>query len=103
MKQSEVYVPIYVSDTVNQLLIKEICAGLEEEGVPYVCKHLAEETIRFTSLRVTIVVKRTNEIAIFHEKLPDRAYLIEKDLNGRKAGQNAARMVKGQPLVIEEE
>lgn len=103
MKYNTVYIPVFLSESVDHKLVKEVCAGLEEEGVPYDCKKISVEKFSFTSLQVSILLGNENDIAIFHEKLPHRPYLMAKKRNGRKVGQNAARLVKGQPLFHEEE
>ena len=103
MKHTTVYIPVFLSESVDQLLVKEVCAGLEEEGVPFACKQISDEGFSFTSLQVSILIRNEHAISIFHEKLPNRPYLIERKQNGRRAGQNAARLVKGLPLFLEEE
>lgn len=102
MNNQSIYVPIYYTANADPLIIKEVCAGLEEEGVPYMCKQLQGNAVLFTSLKVSVLVNENKEIAIFYENLPERPYVAGKNMNGRKAGQNAARMVKGQSLLIEE-
>lgn len=103
MKNHSVYVPVYQSIKTDQLIVKEICAGLEEEGVPYKRKYLEDCSFRYTALKIGILVSGKNEIAVFYENLPEHPYIQADSTEGRKAGQNAARLVKGQPLIIEED
>lgn len=90
--------------------LKEVCAGLEEEGVPYLlqeenqldtCIQLAVKAASNSPLQVGIGIDRFGNICVQHEKLEkDEPYLREKLKDSRKAGKNAARLVKGLSLTL---
>ncbi|MCQ6265903.1 glycerol dehydratase reactivase beta/small subunit family protein [Fictibacillus sp. WQ 8-8] len=100
MDKKEVFVPVICSEASHCVSLKEICAGLEEEGVPYKVVDTIQEWS--TSLQIKIVIDG-EDILLYHDKLPNKqAYLNEKRGHERRAGKNAARMVKGLPLVSRE-
>jgi hypothetical protein len=103
MDNKRVFIPILYDSYVGDDNLKEVCAGLEEEGVPYLPKQtdtVTEASIP-TPLEVKIVVKR-DVLKIYHAKIPSGdPYIIEKSGNERLIGKNAARIVKGLPLVVE--
>lgn len=90
--------------------IKEVCAGLEEESVPYLlqdenvldnCIELAAMAATSSTLQVGIGINQTGDLCVHHEKLKkEEPYLLGDVQNGRKAGKNAARLVKGLPLIL---
>lgn len=94
---------------VNEAYLKEICAGMEEEGVPFEIKEMIEwelEELCYQAstesvLGVGIGVKDAT-IAIQMSPLPKGKYLfqIDKPTNQqcRYLGMNAARAVKRMPF-----
>ncbi|KSU85477.1 MULTISPECIES: glycerol dehydratase reactivase beta/small subunit family protein [Fictibacillus] len=99
MDLKEVFVPIVRQNVSHSISLKELCAGLEEEGVPY--RILAESEKLSSSLPISILVKG-NQFMVFHEKLPDgQSYLNGSEGQERWGGKNAARLVKGLPLCLE--
>ncbi|MFB4165531.1 glycerol dehydratase reactivase beta/small subunit family protein [Alteribacillus sp. JSM 102045] len=84
-------------------IIKDICTGLEEEGIPYQVRkeernsiHLSYTAASLSIYKVGIGVSKEGNVMVHHEKLPyERPYLTGKANDGRKMGQNAARLVKG--------
>lgn len=92
--------------------------GLEEEGIPvdvHEAAHgnavtLAKEAAQMSPLNVGIGVDgREGTLALHHRDLPEDHPLFVVRLNEiggmelRKLGTNAARLVKAEPLVLEEE
>ncbi|MDM5199402.1 glycerol dehydratase reactivase beta/small subunit family protein [Fictibacillus enclensis] len=99
MDLKEVFVPIVRQNVSPSISLKELCAGLEEEGVPY--RISAESEKLSSSLPVSILVIG-NQFMVFHEKLPDgQSYLNGTGGQERWGGKNAARLVKGLPLCLE--
>ncbi|MDN4522925.1 glycerol dehydratase reactivase beta/small subunit family protein [Fictibacillus fluitans] len=95
-KHNAVFVPIITQNASPSILLKEMCAGLEEEGVPYRIIDQKEELL--TSLPISILVSG-DQFMIFHEKLPEgQSYLNGCAGEERWGGKNAARLVKGLPL-----
>lgn len=94
---------------------REVLAGIEEEGVPYlvepVSTHLdAGELARVaadrSSLDVGVGIDAGGGIAILHEKLHDPVVCLPEgsqtvQRTARIAGHNAARIVVGIPLRTE--
>jgi hypothetical protein len=106
--KEKVYVPVLYSEGVEVQILQEICAGLEEEGVPFFCiaaagegaVQLGRQAAFMSPLQVGIGVDVTGTYVIHHEKLTHRSpYIIERRGNERVVGQNAARLVKGLPLL----
>ncbi|SDM74422.1 Dehydratase medium subunit [Fictibacillus solisalsi] len=94
-----VFVPIISQKVSSSISLKEMCAGLEEEGVPY--RISAEPQEHSSSLPISILIKG-NQFMIFHEKLPEgQSYLNGTAGLERWGGKNAARLVKGLPLCLE--
>ncbi|WP_158211582.1 glycerol dehydratase reactivase beta/small subunit family protein [Alkalihalobacterium alkalinitrilicum] len=77
--------------------IKELCAGLEEEGVPYHVKQSNDCKNGLIPLQVKIIIEG-EKMKVYHEKL-EKPYITETKGNERKLGKNAARLVKGLPLI----
>ncbi len=96
-------------------VIEALSFGLEEEGIPFEVQtgqtsadapalaHAAAESSR---LGVGIGVDTTGWVAVQHAKLPaEKPYLLAESWQlvaeprlARAMGQNAARLVKGQPM-----
>ncbi|WP_158735625.1 glycerol dehydratase reactivase beta/small subunit family protein [Alteribacillus sp. YIM 98480] len=102
MANKNVYIPILFRKNTNPFELKEICAGLEEEGVPYILKEMKRvEHAPPSSLHVKIMMdEHSNKIC--HDKLAEKnPYMEEKKGLERSIGKNAARLVKGLPMVME--
>jgi flavorubredoxin len=92
----------------NENMLKELLAGIEEEGVNFEVqddeysnvKFLAEKASKLSKLEVGIAVLE-NQICVHVRNLPKDKYLfkIESKENARDVGYNAARYVKGNPFV----
>lgn len=88
--------------------LREICAGLEEEGVPFTVLSgeeealgLAVEAANRSTLEVGIGLDRSGLTVVHHSKLPtDKP--VSRSRDARKAGQDAARVVTGAPLTPKE-
>lgn len=110
MSMREVYILILHHPVFDADAFKEVCAGLEEEGVPYSlqeesrldnCIELAAMAASSSTLQVGIGIDRTGNLCVHHEKLKkEEPYLLGDLQNGRKAGKNAARLVKGLSLTL---
>nr|WP_269327425.1 glycerol dehydratase reactivase beta/small subunit family protein [Kineosporia mesophila] len=91
-------------------LLREICAGMEEEGVPYdvvaspghPAEQLAHEAARRSPLEVGVGLDATGVIVVHHSKLPRGKPVSRTEAptptTARHAGQDAARVVTGAPL-----
>jgi hypothetical protein len=108
MNKHEVYIPILYDSRIQFHQMKEICAGLEEEGVPFQL-YQRDEILDFiqlgalaasmSPLQVGIGVDQQGNSCLHHEKLRQaEPYLKDRLINGRRLGKNAARLVKGLPL-----
>jgi hypothetical protein len=99
-----------INDRVDQASIAEVLHGIEEEGVPVeLTRHaelnpllLAHEASLESRLGIGIGIS-LEYVVITTEKLPaGRPYLAavlnRSDSSDRKAGANAARLVKRMPL-----
>lgn len=90
----------------RDLVLKEIVSGIEEEGVLYkiideaeaqseeVLGHMASE---MSQLQVGIGIN-SDRAALYIQKIKN-APLLATTQHHRKLGQNAARYVKGNPLI----
>ncbi|GAB3246858.1 glycerol dehydratase reactivase beta/small subunit family protein [Kineosporia babensis] len=86
-------------------LLREICAGMEEEGVPFEvvpqadgqALDLAYQAAQRSPLEVGIGLDATGLTIVHHSKLP-REKPITRTRTARQAGQQAARVVIGAPL-----
>jgi hypothetical protein len=109
----EIYVPIVCSPSVEFDDIRELCAGLEEEGVPYKYQHLQQEldAIEFgqkaameSSLQIGIGVDRNFNASLCHQSLPgNKQYITCSSGHLREFGSNSGRLVKGLPLILSKE
>lgn len=94
--------------------LKNILWGIEEEGLPYILQHSdggnakinGSEASKKSQLSIGIGID-DKYISLYHEKLllEDPLFLIRIDSNTdklRAIGTNAARLVKGIPLIIPE-
>ena len=110
MNKREVYIPILYNCTLLSSQMQEVCAGLEEEGVPFYLQErnktgsfiqLGAEAAAISPLQVGIGIDQTGNVCVHHEKLkPEEPYLLDNLYNGRKLGKNAARLIKGLPLSL---
>jgi len=102
MTKPAVYIYEASADPIN---IGELCAGLEEEGIPYEVyemhnndiKTLAYSAANHSRLRVGIGITATSAaLQIKNHPISKPVFLINLENNElRKLGQNAARAVKG--------
>ena len=88
--------------------------GLEEEGIPFEIREeskgsivdLAKQAAAGSPLNVGIGVGENGEIALYHQDLLTETPVFSltskhrQPLSLRRLGINAARLVKGQPLVF---
>ncbi len=94
--------------------IQPVLWGLEEEGIPYKINEVsdgpmtgfAKQAADSSPLRVGIGISGTGEVVLHHHDLPTGSPLFRLSTKPwhpvqlRRMGINAARLVKGQPLVI---
>lgn len=110
MIKREIFIPIVFADEVPPDVIREICAGLEEEGVPYQTQQWVKASpadrpgvmAAYSSpMHVSIGVDTFGSLALYHDKLDQgQPYLQDKVEHARRVGKNAARLVKGLPLYL---
>lgn len=110
MTVQDIYIPIKYADVLNLSQMKEVCAGIEEEGVPYRLQkeekgqtsiELAAEAASSSPLHIGIGIDQYKKISVHHEKLKKEEPYLTGDLqSGRQAGKNAARLVKGLSLTL---
>ncbi|BCJ85592.1 glycerol dehydratase reactivase beta/small subunit family protein [Effusibacillus dendaii] len=108
MNKREIYIPILYEKSVPFEVLKEICAGLEEEGVPFRLVQREQDlglvalgavAASMSPLHVGIGVDSNEGLCLHHDKLrAEEPYLQDRIENGRRLGKNAARLVKGLPL-----
>lgn len=106
-------VQVHRSPGAPAAVLREVCAGAEEEGVPTEVVDvpdqpedavgLAREAARASQLEVGIGVDAAGAVAVHHGKLPaDRPATTTGPDAGpqdwRRAGRTAARVVTGLPL-----
>ncbi|WP_400163550.1 glycerol dehydratase reactivase beta/small subunit family protein [Brevibacillus sp. TJ4] len=110
MRRQDIAIPVVYEDGVAASSIRQICAGLEEEAVPFrlhrlsntAGQQLPEAVIaQMSALQVGIGVERNGCLSLYHEKLGRQPYLQDSQQHARRIGKNAARLVKGLPLHIE--
>jgi hypothetical protein len=109
MNKRELYITILFHSSLPPDQIQEVCAGLEEEGVPFFLQKqdktssyikLGVEAATMSPLQVGIGIDQNGNLCVHHEKLKqDEPYLQGSLQNGRKFGKNAARLIKGLPLI----
>ena len=102
---------ILFTNTTNTQLIREICAGIEEEGLLYRCAentgadalHMAMEAAKEATIGVGIGVAGARAV-LMHESLePEKPLFVLEDGDREKArslGKNAARFIKKMPLSV---
>ncbi|CAH0345184.1 glycerol dehydratase reactivase beta/small subunit family protein [Bacillus sp. CECT 9360] len=110
MNKREIYIPILYHHCHSRGEIEEICAGLEEEGVPFSLLardrtgsfiELGAEAAAMSPLQVGIGIGEDGNVCVHHEKLNQKEpYLQGSIQSGRGLGKNAARLVKGLPLSL---
>ncbi|MCE0534786.1 glycerol dehydratase reactivase beta/small subunit family protein [Kineosporia rhizophila] len=95
-------------------LLREICAGLEEEGVPFevvpqrtgAARDLAHRAANRSPLQVGVGLDATGLTIVHHSKLPTGKPVSRDEAAtpqaARRAGRNAARVVVSAPLNLEE-
>lgn len=110
MNKRKIFIPILYDRDVQTDAMKEIYAGLEEEGIPFLLQQWDEKlnsvelgavAASMSPLQVGIGVDQNGALCLHHDKLRLREpYLKDKIANGRRLGKNAARLVKGLPLYL---
>ena len=108
MIKRDIHITVIYDSALSPIQIQEVCAGLEEEGVPFLLhkrKHTSDyielgwEAASISPLQVGIGINQNGDLCLHHEKLkPEEPYLHDSLLNGRNLGKNAARLIKGLPL-----
>ncbi|GAB6898685.1 glycerol dehydratase reactivase beta/small subunit family protein [Kineosporia succinea] len=94
-------------------LLREICAGIEEEGVPYEVSPLTTEVTegasgaaRRSALEVGIALDAAGVHVVHHAKLPAGQPVSRTGTatprTARRAGHDAARIAVRAPLTLEE-
>lgn len=106
---------IYKARSLSTESFQPILWGLEEEGIPFKINDMddgpmegiAKQAADSSPLRVGIGVGGTGEIVLHHHDLPTESPLFRlptkswHDAALRRIGSNAARLVKGQPLIFD--
>ncbi|MDQ0220415.1 pduH protein [Peribacillus cavernae] len=110
MNKREINIPILYNSALLSEQIKEVCAGLEEEGVPFSLQErhktgsfieLGAAAAAMSPLRVGIGIDQNGNVCVHHEKLKQEEPYVQGNIqNGRRLGKNAARLVKGLPLSL---
>lgn len=99
----------YEPDRDPPALLRDIAAGLEEEGVPFRVEvgsaadavSLAHEAAHASPLDVGVGVGGAAQVCVHHAKLPPHApALLASASAARAMGHNAARLVTGIPLKL---
>jgi phosphoribosylcarboxyaminoimidazole (NCAIR) mutase len=97
----------YVSARTNQASLREVIAGLEEEGVPWRLEPAGEGTTaelafgaaRASTLGVGLGVDAEGAVSVHHAKLPAARPVATGSVGqARVLGHNAARLVVGIPF-----
>jgi hypothetical protein len=117
--QKKPAVSIFIVEPVPGEIIERILWGLEEEGIPYeigaleceVTEVMAKRAADGSRLNVGIGINGAEGKAVLHHRdLPEEKPLFTLELKGaqpqmhlRTLGVNAARLVKGEPLVFNDE
>ena len=108
---------IYKTRSVSTESFHPVLWGLEEEGIPFKINEvsdgpmtgLAKQAADSSPLRVGIGINGTGEVVLHHHDLPTGSPLFRLSTKPwhpvqlRQIGINAARLVKGQPLVFSKE
>jgi hypothetical protein len=112
-------VSIFIVQPVPGEIIEHVLWGLEEEGIPHelgalesgVAEAMAKQAAGRSRLNVGIGINGAEEKAVLHHRdLPQEKPLFSLGLKDARAlvqmrtlGGNAARLVKGEPLVFNDE
>jgi hypothetical protein len=112
-------VSIFIVQPVPDEMIEHVLWGLEEEGIPYeivtlesgVAEVMAKQAADGSQLNVGIGINCAEEKAVLHHHdLPEEKPLFSVGLKDARAlvrlrilGGNAARLVKGEPLIFSDE
>jgi hypothetical protein len=118
MDQRKPAVSILIAQPLNGETVEHVTWGLEEEGIPYEIEALDSEAAEVMAkqaadrsrLNVGIGISGPEEKAVLHHRdLPMEKPLFTLGLDGprlrahlRTLGGNAARLVKGEPLVFDD-
>ncbi|WP_097027424.1 glycerol dehydratase reactivase beta/small subunit family protein [Clostridium peptidivorans] len=103
-----------ITNNAEKLILKELLAGIEEEGIPYDVKNITfnesnvlrylHEASQKSRMGIAVAIIN-NRIILHHNKLKQEKPLIDITLNfynkkekARTIGSNAARLYKVMPL-----
>ena len=112
MKDFKAYPAIRISGQMEPELLRELEAGLEEEGVPWQCElgvfgkpeQLAYDNAQLSILGVGIGGNQATA-CLYQRQMPEKEPLFQIHgmnlLEWRRLGINAARLVKGKPFELE--
>ncbi|MGP4082560.1 glycerol dehydratase reactivase beta/small subunit family protein [Pseudalkalibacillus sp. R45] len=110
MNKRKIHITILYNSSVDPDQLQEVCAGLEEEGVPFLLQklndvrdfiQLGNEAASMSPLQVGIGIDKDGKSCVHHQKLKqEEPYLQDTLQNARRLGKNAARLVKGLLLSI---
>ena len=112
MKDIKAHPAIRISGSMEPELLRELEAGLEEEGVPWQCEpgvagkseQLAYDNAQLSILGVGIGGNQATA-CLYQRQMPDKEPLFQIHgtnlLEWRRLGINAARLVKGKPFELE--
>lgn len=111
-------VPIITQGVVRHGVVEALLWGLEEEGIPTITgettdrsiRRAAKEIAQLSRLNIGIGVSGREQLVVLHHRdLPaEEPLFLEAISSGstaafRRIGANAARLVKGNPLLFDEE
>lgn len=105
--RSSVAILIFHDPLVSKVFLSDICAGIEEEGVPFGLECVAGGSVvemayaaaQGSSVDVGVGVDGDGNICVQHAKFPrDAPALMGRWKEARRLGHNAARLVVGTPL-----
>ena len=100
----------YQSSTANRSFLRQMRAGMEEEGVPFrmeqaddsTAAEMAYAAAQASTLDVGVGVDVDGTIYVQHAKLPLNApALVGSPQSARMMGHNAARLVNGTPFKLQ--
>lgn len=108
---------VFSENLQDNIFMKEVFFGIEEEGVPYELKRLNEHIsdpaeLAFLGAQESMVgvgigINGDGLLAVHYQKLPKEAPLFNVNCNiepsfARIMASNAARLVKGIPFILPE-
>lgn len=99
----------YNMSTSNEMVVRALSLGIEEEGLPFITQAVTDQKLydlaldasNTSDLDVGIAVDQNGKVGIHQAKLPDGMLLFEAEsakIDCRAYGANAARLIKGIPF-----